>query len=387
MIETSFGIVATLISIEVFVLWISEYPLLKKYFKFLPAVFWIYFIPMIFSTFHVVSPASPVYQSISKYCLPVSLFLLLLGVDVPAILKLGKIALITMLAGSFGIFFTAPIVLLLFKHWLPQDAWMGFGALSGSWIGGSANMIAVKEAIHAPESVFLPMIAVDVIVSYSWMGILIALASYQQQYDTWNQSNRKIIQELRNKTSNQAAKKFKGFKASSLIQMLGLAVCATLFSIWISKLIPEMKNFSANTWVIIIVSSLALAFSFTPLRKLESAGTSKVGYWVLYFVLTSIGAKANLADITSAPVLILAGFVWVFLHFLFMIAISRVTKAPLALIATASQANIGGPVSAPIVAAVYEPTLASVGLLLGIFGNIVGTYFGLLCSKLCDWIH
>jgi uncharacterized membrane protein len=58
-------------------------------------------------------------------------------------------------------------------------------------------------------------------------------------------------------------------------------------------------------------------------------------------------------------------------------------KAPLFLVAAASQANVGGVASAPVVAEVYQPGLASVGLLLAILGNIFGTYFGIICAQLC----
>jgi uncharacterized membrane protein len=36
-----------------------------------------------------------------------------------------------------------------------------------------------------------------------------------------------------------------------------------------------------------------------------------------------------------------------------------------------------------VVAEVYQPGLASVGLLLAILGNIFGTYFGIFCAQLC----
>jgi uncharacterized membrane protein len=67
----------------------------------------------------------------------------------------------------------------------------------------------------------------------------------------------------------------------------------------------------------------------------------------------------------------------------FLLIGARVTRSPFFLVAAASQANIGGVASAPVVAAVYEPGLASVGLLLAILGNIVGTYLGILCGQLC----
>jgi uncharacterized membrane protein len=102
-------------------------------------------------------------------------------------------------------------------------------------------------------------------------------------------------------------------------------------------------------------------------------------------VLTSIGVRADLSGILSAPVLILAGIVWIVFHGVFILIVAKITRIPLGFAATASQACIGGPASAPIVGAAYEPLLAPVGLLLGILGNVIGTYLGLLTSILCKW--
>jgi uncharacterized membrane protein len=64
----------------------------------------------------------------------------------------------------------------------------------------------------------------------------------------------------------------------------------------------------------------------------------------------------------------------------------RLLKVPMFLIATSSQANIGGVVSAPIIATVYQKSLAPVGLLMGVLGNIIGIYFGLLTAWILSWI-
>ena len=50
------------------------------------------------------------------------------------------------------------------------------------------------------------------------------------------------------------------------------------------------------------------------------------------------------------------------------------------------RANIGGVVSAPIIASVYQKSLAPVGLLMGVLGNIMGIYFGLLTAWLLSLI-
>lgn len=404
MIQNSLIILLILIATETVVLFLSEKRQTKHLFAVVPAVFWIYFLPMVLSSARILPVENPVYDLIPRYLLPVALIFLLLGVDLAAILGLGRKALLMMLTGSTGIVLGAPIVLSLFKHWLPENAWMGFGALSGSWVGGSANMIAVKEAIGAPDSVFFPMIVVDVVVAYSWMGFLILAANYQERYDRWNRSDLKLLVELKATVTRErviperfnrefrsplkacgddkSSDRFVPIAMTLLVGLLGLGAC-----LFISQFLPTTFGFSKNTWTILIASTLGLGLSFTPLRRLESFGASKIGYAILFLVLTAIGAKANLAAIAHAPILVIAGFVWVLIHVAILISVGRFVRAPLCLLATASQANIGGPVSAPIVASVYHSALAPVGLLLGIFGNIIGTYVGLFCSYLCKLVN
>ena len=220
MIRNPLGILAVLILIEALILFLSGHSRTKKFFKFPPSMFWIYFLPMVFSAFHVIPQQNPVYSKIGAYVLPASLILLLISVDLKAILKLGKAALGMMFAGSLGVILGAPIVLLIFKRWLPPDAWSGFAALSASWTGGSANMLAVREAIGTPDSIFLPMVVVDTIGAYSWMGILILFAGFQRTYDKWNRSDRRFIEELQQKISAAPVSESKTLKAEHVLLVI-----------------------------------------------------------------------------------------------------------------------------------------------------------------------
>ena len=90
--------------------------------------------------------------------------------------------------------------------------------------------------------------------------------------------------------------------------------------------------------------------------------------------------------IVHAPLFLALGAVWMLIHGLSLFIVGRVFRAPLFLLASASQACVGGPISAPIVAAVYRPALSAVGLLLAILGNVLGTYLGLVTARFCEWI-
>ena len=381
MIQNLFGIVLVLILIEAVVVFFSERPRFERFFRFPPALFWIYFLPMLASNLGVLPRESPLYPAVTTSLLPAGIILLLISSDLHAILKLGRPALIMMAAAVIGVMAGAPLVIMLFKPRLPPDSWSGFGALSASWIGGSANMIAVKEAIGTPDKVFFPMIVVDTIVAYSWMGLLLLGAGIQHAYDQWNRSDREIIEELEGKELGTV---FVSKKVDPKHLLLILAV--GFGGAWIATTVARAFAGGAFVWIIVIASTLGILFSFTSLKKLANEGAPRIGYLLLYFVLTSIGVRADLSGIFSAPALILSGIVWIIFHGIFVLTVARIARIPLGLAATASQACIGGPASAPIVGATYEPLLAPVGLLLGIFGNVIGTYLGLVTSVLCKWV-
>ena len=100
-----------------------------------------------------------------------------------------------------------------------------------------------------------------------------------------------------------------------------------------------------------------------------------------------MGAQASLIALRAAPVWILVGAGTALLHGATMLLVGRLLRVPLGMLATASQANLGGVASTPIVGAVYDQRLVPVGLLLALGCNAVGTYLGLLAAGLSRWLN
>ena len=137
------------------------------------------------------------------------------------------------------------------------------------------------------------------------------------------------------------------------------------------------------TWLILFSTLLPLILSLTPASKLERWGASGVGNFLLYLLLTSIGAKADLRALAHAPSLIALGLAWAAIAGAFLLFYGKLTRTPMSILAAASQANVGGTVSAPLVASIYDRRLAPVGLILAVLGNIYGTYAALAFSEIC----
>jgi len=384
MIRNPLLLVLVLLAVECSVILLAGNPRTRHLFNFLPSMFWIYFLPMVLSTCGIIDAKSPLYAGITKYLLPPALFLLLLNVDIKAISRLGPAALIMFFAGSFGIVLGMIASFVIFKPIVGPQFWGGFGALSASWTGGSANMIAVKEGLNVPDAVFLPMVIVDTIVPYVWLGILVALASRQKEFDTWNRSDRRILDDLAHRTGHFSKQKKEPVYPVKAILIIGLAFLIGRASQAVSVYLPTGKDLiSPYAWTIILVSTLAIFLSTTSLSRIQGMGANKFGKWILYFVLTSIGARASLHNAAQAGILIVAGVLVILIHVAILLGVARLIRAPLFLIATASLANIAGLASAPMVAEVYQPGFASVGLLLAILGHSLGAYIGIFTGQIC----
>ncbi len=370
----------------IFMLGESKNTFMQKIFHYAPPLIWTYFIPMLSTTFAIIPQESSLYGFVSTYILPVGLLLLLLSANVPATLRLGPKALLMFLAGTIGVIIGGPIALAIFQPWLPADAWTGVAALAGSWIGGSANMAAMIEAVGTPKEILSPIIVVDTVVGYSWMGIMIFLAGFQHKFNKWNKADDSIIQSVNKEMNDIQRKNERPIQVPQLLGLLGLAFGVSYIVLKISENLPQSAVLSTTTWTVMIISAIGILFSFTPVKKLEGYGASKVGYTAIYLLLATIGARADLTYVIDSPQYVLMGIVWLSIHILVIFIAARLLRAPLFFVAVGSQGNIGGTSSAPIVASVFQPSLAPVGLLMGIVGNVVGSYAAVLCAQLAKMV-
>jgi uncharacterized membrane protein len=378
---TLFALLAAIIAV---VFWLSKTQICAPFFKYLPPILWVYYLPMFATTLGITPAESPTYAWMARYLLPIALFLLMITVDLKAIVRLGKIAIIMMFAGTAGIVIGGPIAYAVFGHFLEPNAWQGFAGIAGSWIGGSVNMVAVVESIEAPPDVLGPAIVVDTVVGYGWLGIVLYMSIFQERFDKWIGADNSVIEET-NRRLQELDQHRRPVEIVDLAKMIGISFVVAVIAIALSDFLPSIGDptiISATTWVVLIVVTVGLLLSFTPMRNLEHAGASKVGYMTLYLLLAGIGAQADLRAVLEAPMYLAAGMLWIAIHVGILILVARWVKAPLFFVATGSIANVGGAVSAPIAAGVYHRAMAPVGLLMAVSGYILGIYAALFCAYL-----
>lgn len=376
MIKDPLIILTIIFVIEVFLLLLPRLSWAKRLLDIVPIIVFFFLSGMLLTNLGLLSQKEAIYQQSIDFLLPMALFFMLIGVDIRRIWHLGPMALIMFFGGMIGVMLGMIAGFLVVKGILGSSFALGFGALTGSWTGGSANMIAVKEALQVPDAVFTLMLILDSTIPYVWMGVLIYLSNHQKAIDAFHQAH------SYHRHENEEINTICHWPTVVMVTVVGI-----VFSLGLNNVVnylPKVEGLmTAFTWKIVIVTILSLSIGVTDLGKRIGKALGSWGQWVLFFVLICIGTKGDLSQWATAPWLFLAGFIALVVHGLCIYLIGRWVKAPLFLMAVASQANLGGVASASMLAELYKPGLASVGLLMAILGNITGTYAGIVVGHIC----
>ncbi|HRP88087.1 MAG TPA: DUF819 family protein [Gammaproteobacteria bacterium] len=380
----------------------SRHPFFQRFYTYVPGLLLCYFLPSLLNTFGIIDGSqSRLYYVASRFLLPACLVLLTLSIDLPAVARLGRKAVIMFFTGTAGIIIGGPLALLLVGTVSPAtvggegpDAvWRGMTTIAGSWIGGGANQAAMKEVFEVGDNLFGQMIAVDVLCASVWMAVLLFLAGRAQKIDARTGADTSAIEDLKRRIEAYHARHARIPRLADLMFLAAVGFgCTALahagadfLAPWFSANTPQLERFSLTSgffWLVVIATTAGLLLSFTPARQLEGAGASTVGSAFLYILVASIGMQMDITAVLSNPGLFAVGMVWIGFHAALLLIVGKLIKAPLFYLAVGSQANVGGAASAPVVASAFHPSLAPVGVLLAVLGYAVGTYGAWLCGQI-----
>jgi len=363
------------------IVWLSGQPVGRRLFSVLPTPLWIFVLPMALTTAGVLPQSSEAYEVMAVVLVPTSLFLLAASSDFRSTLRTGPLAVLILAAGTLGVCAGGIASFALTGDALGEEGWKGFAVLSGAWIGGSANAIAVQQGLDADPSVIGPLLVTETLVAYLWVTLLLFLSGRQAAVGRFFHSRPLALTPL----SDLSAEDRPAVSASGLSGVFGSALVAAGLAAGVAAALPEVGDptvISTTTWTVLLVVALGVAASFTPVRNIERHGASQIGLWLIYLLLASLGARGEFSAFLSTPVYIAAGLIWLGVHAVILLLAARILRAPPALIALGSVANIGGFVTAPIVATAYDRRLVPTALLMAAMAQIAGIYLPFLLAAI-----
>ncbi len=387
LISSPVGVLAVLCVVAAFFFLLAEITK-AKLFQYIPPLLFIYATPVFLNNLDVIPSKSVIYSGLSAYALPAFIVLMLIKVDIPAVIKVMGKGVLVMLMGTVGVMVGAMVAYLVVHPWLSPDAWKGYGALAGSWIGGTANMAATAEMLGTSEEQFGLAVIADNVVYVVWLPLLLMSRDFADKFNKWARVPEDRIA-LMDEAAESHVEEDTAPTMPQYLYLLAIVVGVTWIgrsiapgiSGWIAATMPAMEAlFSETTVRILLVTTIALLLSATPVAKLPNS--TAMGTALVYVFVAGMGARASVSGLAEAPMFVLGAFIWIFIHGLFCVAGAWLFRVDIHSVAIASAANIGAAASAPIVAAHHRPSLVPVSILMALLGYAMGNYLAPLTGQL-----
>lgn len=382
MITNGFTYIAVLIFLAAMLVWLQKYTK-SKFFDFVPPIVLLYLITMIMCTCKVwdLDATKPAYSALKNNILYAMIFLMLLRCDIRKILKLGPKMLGGFFAASVSIGLGFIITYAFMHTALGAEAWKALGALCGSWMGGSGNMIAVQAAFDIGEADMAYALVVDSIDYSIWVMFLLWVINFAPKFNKWVKADTRVLDEVSKRLEEDAKANDKKITFIDIIFLLGLSLVISAvgqnFGAAVNGVAPWLDK---ATWTVLFVTVAGLIGAVTPIGKM--AGTQELSNVMLYSVVALLASRASFLELSDAPLWIAAGFMILIIHGIIIVILAKIFKLDMFTCGVASLANIGGSASAPILAGAYSGSLVPVGVLMALMGYVIGTGGGILVAKI-----
>lgn len=364
----------------VFAEWLNT----KKYFSHLGTGLLVIILTAIVANLGLIPASShptPIYGTIFTYIAPISIFLMLLNINLNSLKKAGKPMLIMFLIGSFATMIGAIIAMWVVggNSAIGQFYFALGGMYTGTYIGGSTNFnaVALHYGVSQQGGLFSAATVADNIITAIWVIATLTLPKILQRKIPRTQFFKiECSSELNTKNMMNDVESVRPFDIAFL---LSISLIGILLASWLNKLIPQIPN-------ILWLTTIALFLAQIPaVNRLK--GHKLLGLLGVYLFLAVIGAycdvPALLKDGKLAIILMVFVSVLVTVHGLITYGLGAILKIDWDIISIASQANVGGSTSAMALSrSLNRPDLTLPGILVGALGNATGTYWGILIAEL-----
>ncbi|MEB7805697.1 DUF819 family protein [Mammaliicoccus fleurettii] len=340
---------------------------------------------MLLSNLNIIPIASPVYDQVWNYVIPLAIPLLLFRSNIFKIWKESRRLLFIFLISSVGTVVGVTIAFLLLHQFIPELDKIG-AMMTGSYIGGGVNFAALSTKFETPGELVSATVVADNSVMAFYFIVLITLPNLKFVKKYFN----RLSTDNKDTEGNNAEIYWKRNEISlkDIAYSLAIAFVLVAISFKISELINAIVP-KSNPFLEILVSIIGDQFLLlTTLTLIAVAVFSKffenlnasdeLGTFLIYIFFVVIGVPASIPIIIkTAPLL----FIFVAIILIFNLAITlslgKLFKFNIEEMILASNANAGGPTTAAALA-ISKGWHSLVGpiLIIGTLGYVIGNYIG-----------
>jgi len=325
---------------------------------------------LILSNLRVLPFSAPAYDFVNGYLVPVAIPLLLLKADLRKIIAESGPTLIAFLIGAVGILLGAAIG---FAVWdLGPDGAKVAGVMTGTYVGGSMNFVAVASALQFDDALRLTAaLATDNIAGIMFLGLLAALPGLTVFRRWFPLRGNEGGESTESDASDPSASGGIQLLDVTVAVTISLAVCGSGFGLAELVGIPQFG--------ILFITALAVAVAnVAPKRLAGLRGDFEIGMLLMYLFFVGIGAGADISSLTGTAIVYLPFvFTMLIVHSIVLFLGGKLFRLSYPELITGSNACVLGPPTAAALAANQGwHGLVTPGLLCGVFGYVIANFLG-----------
>lgn len=343
---------------------------------------------MILSNVGIMPAQAPSYDFVGDYLIPLAIPLLLLRANLFRIARETGWMFVAFHISTLGTILGALLATYLLRGYVENIPAVA-GIMTASYVGGSVNFFAVKETFHISANLTNPLLVADNFIMASMFLLLLSLASSQwiRRYFRTPHSQPVGQEQAPGEASDHWRRKEISLLdiAKSLAIAFAVAAVSTQLSSAIQKSLPPsfLTAMIGNLFVHLTFFSLLVATLFPKaVEKVHGAG--EMGSYLLYVFLFCIGLPADLwAVVKNVPILFLFCLIIAVTNLVVTLALGKLLRIDLEELLLSVNATLGGAPSAAAMAVSKNwSALVLPGILMGVWGYVIGTFLGVFVGEL-----
>ena len=321
-------------------------------------------------------------ESFSSVLIPLALPMILFGCNFKKF-SLGK-SLKAFVIGALSVVAFVAIGYLIFNKDLGEEGAIMGASLTGQYLGGAANLAAIKQMLGLSSENFIILTTCNLIVSFFYLMFLmgggVKLARLIVGKRGRNEQNVKVEEYTEDNPYKDFGKK------KSLLQ-LGKVLLGSIVVMGISVYIGKLAGKNGEiSMVALILSITTLSLLLTSWKEVRTWDKSyDAGMYIIYVFCLVMATMADLSKINWSQSLYILIYqaVIIFGSLFLTILLARLFRVEADDAVITSDTLINSPLCVPMIAATMKnKDVIMTGIANGLLGYAVGNYIGFLMFNL-----
>ena len=354
-------------------LWLQRF----KVFKTLGPALTVIVTGIVLSNLKVVPTSSATYDAVSNYCVPLSVSICLLSLDLHQMRKLTKEPVISLISAVCCVCLVALVFGVVFAGKI-DEGWKVSGMFVGTYTGGSSNLTAIAVGLNAAKTTIASANAADYVVGIPTMILMFAVpAIYKGSKKLWPYDMPQ--EELAGEGGHEELMASKEWSIQEIAGLLAIG----FGTVWVSTLISGMvfgEDFRSAGRILLITTFSILLAQVPAVRKLR--GNFDLGLFVALLFLSTIGFAVDLMQFFGSTFYItLFCFCVILFSALLHLLVTRLLKIRFEYVLLSIVGCISdGPTAALVASSAQWKILINIGLLMGVLAGALGNYVGIFVA-------